>query len=182
MWPARLVSEAAGLLSKLLKTMRIITFLFWILISVLLVLLCTFAADTRVLNDGIKRTTAAISAVRKEQDVLSRYQSEKPLSLEKLYLQLFNRAKEFSFYYRLGCEVKILGAKDLVNIREFFNKESQYKGISCVDVLCRVELKKQQDVYLLNAFYKMFKSMPVDVLEARLEKNTLNLTLRLYGI
>ena len=181
MWPARLVSEAAGLLSKPLKIMRIITFLFWILISVLLVLLCNFAADTRVLNDGIKRTTAAISAVRKEQDVLSRYQSEKPLSLEKLYLQLFNRAKEISFYYRLGCEVKILGAKDLVNIREFF-KESQYKGISCVDVLCRVELKKQQDVYLLNAFYKMFKSMPVDVLETRLEKNTLNLTLRLYGI
>ena len=161
--------------------MRIITFLFWILISVLLVLLCNHDADTRVLNDGIKRTTAAISAVRKEQDVLSRYQSEKSLSLEKLYLQLFNRAKEISFYYRLGCEVKILGAKDLVNIREFF-KESQYKGISCVDVLCRVELKKQQDVYLLNAFYKMFKSMPVDVLEARLEKNTLNLTLRLYGI
>jgi len=180
-WPARLVSEAAGLLSKLLKIMRIITFLFWILISVLLVLLCNFSADTRVLNDGIKRTTAAISAVRKGQDDLSRYQSEKPLSLEKLYLELFNRAKEISFYYRLGCEVKILGAKDLVNIREFF-KESQYKGISCVDVLCRVELKKQQDVYLLNAFYKMLKSMPVDVLEARLEKNTLNLTLRLYGI
>ncbi len=181
MWPARLVSEAAGLLSKLLKIMRIITFLFGILISALLVLLCNLAADTRVLNDGIKRTTAAISAVRKEQDALSRYQSEKPLPLEKLYLELFNRAKEVSFYYRLGCEVKILGAKDLVNIQEFF-KESQYKGISYADILCRVELKKQQDVYLLNAFYKMFKSMPVDVLEARLEKNTLNLTLRLYGI
>jgi len=166
---------------KLLKIMRIITFLFWILISVLLVLLCNLAANTRVLNDGIKRTTAAIGALRKEQDALSRYQSEKPLSLEKLYLELFNRAKEIAFYYRVGCEVKILGAKDLVNIREFF-KESQYKGISCVDVLCRVELKKQQDVYLLNAFYKMLKSMPVDVLEARLEKNTLNLTLRLYGI
>jgi hypothetical protein len=180
-WPARLVSEAAGLLSKLLQIMRIITSLFWILISVLLVLLCNLAVDTRVLNGGIKRTAAAIRAVRKEQDVLFRYQSEKPFSLEKLYLQLFNRAKEISFYHRVGCEVKILGAKDLVNIREFF-KESQYKGISCVDVLCRVELKKQQDVYLLNAFYKMLKSMPVDVLEARLEKNTLNLTLRLYGI
>ena len=166
---------------KLLKIMRIITFLFWILISVLLVLLCNLAANTRVLNDGIKRTTAAIGALRKEQDALSRYQSEKPLSLEKLYLELFNRAKDISFYYRVGGEVKINGARDLVGIREFF-KESQYKGIKYVDVLCRFELKRRHDVCLLNEFYKMFRSMPVDVLEARLEKNAFNLTLRLYGI
>ena len=181
MRPARLVLEAAGLLLKLLKIMRIITFLFWILVSVVLVLLCNLTGNTRILNDGIRRTTAAIGALRKEQDALSRYRSEKPLPLEKLYRELFNRAKEIAFYYRAGCEVKILSARDLVDIREFF-KESQYKGISCVDVLCRVELKKQQDVYLSNAFYKMLKSMPADVLEARLEKNTLNLTLRLYGI
>jgi len=49
------------------------------------------------------------------------------------------------------------------------------------DVLCRLDLKNQPDTYLFDMLYKMLKSRSIEVLELSLEKNILNLTMRLYG-
>ena len=136
--------------------------------------------DTSELSGQIKKNRERASAVKQEQDGLLKYKNQNPLSLEKFYLEVFSDIKEFSFYYHAASEIKIIGAKDLVSIKDFF-KESQYKGIRYVDVLCRLDLKNQPDTYLFDMLYKMLKSRSIEVLEVSLEKNILNLTMRLYG-
>jgi hypothetical protein len=160
--------------------MKKITLIFVITLLALIVLLWNFVSDTRTLNRGIKSAADEISQIKKEQGTLVKFKSGKPLTLEKFYLEVFNDMKELSFYYRVPCEVKIIGAKDLVGIRNFF-KESQYKGIKYVDLLSSFDLRKQRDTYLLDAFYKMLKSRPLDVLDVSVEKGIVSITLRLYG-
>jgi len=160
--------------------MRIITSFFVIKILVLLVLLWNFTLDTRFLSRQARNTAERISAVKEEKESLFKYKSQATLSLEKFYLEVFDDIKEISSYYHTASEVKIVEAKDLENIEDFF-KESQYKGIRYVDVLCRIDLRSRPDTYLLDTLYKMLKSRPIDVLEVNLEKNILNLTMRLYG-
>jgi len=160
--------------------MKRITLIFVITLLALIVLLWNLVSDTRTFNSGIKSAVDEISQVKREEVTLLKYKSEKPLSLEKFYLEVFNDIKELSFYYRAPSEVKIIGAKDLIGIRNFF-KEYQYKGIKYVDLLCSLDLRKQRDTYLLDALYKMLKSKPLDVLDVSLEKSILNITMRLYG-
>ena len=160
--------------------MRIITFLFVIVTLALSVLVWNIVLDTRLLSGQVKKAKDEISAVKQEQDALLKYKSQTPLSLDNFYLEVFSDIKELSSYYRAVSEIKIIGSKDLVNTQEFF-KESQYKGIRYVDVLCQLDLKNQPDTYLFDMLYKMLKSRPIEVLEIRLEKNILNLTMRLYG-
>ena len=160
--------------------MRIITFLFVIVTLALSVLTWNIVLDTRLLSGQVKKVKDEISAVKLEKDALLKYKSQTPLSLDKFYLEVFSGIKERSFYYRVASEIKIIGSKDLVNTQEFF-KESQYKGIRYVDVLAKVDLKNQPDTYLFDMLYNMLKSRPIEVLEVRLEKNILNLTMRLYG-
>jgi len=160
--------------------MKRITLIFVITLLVLIALLWNLASDTRTLNSGIKNVASEISQVKKEQAILFKYKSGKPVPLEKFYLEIFNDIKELSFYYRAPSEAKIIGAKDLVGIRSFF-KESQYKGIKYVDLVCSFDLKKQQNTYLLDALYKMLKSKPLDVLDVSLDKSILNITMRIYG-
>jgi len=160
--------------------MRIITFLFVIVTLVFSVLVWNFTSDTRFLSGQAKNTAGRINAVKQEQDALLKYKSQISLSLDKFYLKVFSDIKELSSYYRAASEIKIIGSKDLVNTQEFF-KESQYMGIRYVDVLCRLDLKNQPDTYLFDMFYKMLKSKSIEVLEVSLEKNILNLTMRLYG-
>jgi len=160
--------------------MKRITLIFVMTLLALIVLLWNLVLDARTLNSGIKNAVDEISQVKKEETTLLKYKSEKPLPLEKFYLEVFNDIKELSFYYRVPCEIKIIGARDLVGIRSFF-KESQYKGIKHVDLLCSFDLRKQRDTYLLDALYKMLKSRPLDVLDVSLEKSILNITMRLYG-
>ena len=160
--------------------MRIIIFLFVIVTLVFSVLVWNFTSDTRFLSKQAKNTVGRISAVKQEQDALLKYKSQIPLSLDKFYLEVYSDIKELSFYYRAVSEIKIIGAKDFVGIKEFF-KESQYMGIRYVDVLCRLDLKNQSDTYLFDMFYKMLKSRSIEILDVSLEKNILNLTMRLYG-
>ena len=160
--------------------MKRITLIFVITLLALIVLLWNLVSDTRTLNSGIKSAIDEISQVKKEEETLLKYKSEKPVPLEKFYLEVFNDIKEISFYYRAPSEIKIIGAKDLVGIRSFF-KESQYKGIKYVDLSCSFDLRKQRNTYLLDALYKMLKSRPLDVLDVSLEKSIINITMRLYG-
>jgi len=160
--------------------MRIITFTFVILTLALSVLIWNLALDTSELFGQIRMSRERVSAVKQEQDGLLKYKSQGALALEKFYLEVFNDIKELSSYYRAASEIKIIGAKDLVDIQDFF-KECQYKGIRYIDVLCRLDLRDQPDTYLFDMLYKMLKSRPIEVLEANLEKNILNLTMRLYG-
>ena len=160
--------------------MRIITFLFVIVTLALSIAVWNFTSYTRFLSSQAKNTAERISAVKQEKDALFNYKNQNALALEESYLEVFNEIKEFSSYYRAPSEVKIVEAKDLVSIQDFF-KESQYKGIKYVDVLCRFDLKDQPDTNLFDTFFKMVKSRPFEVLEVRLEKNILNLTMRLYG-
>lgn len=160
--------------------MKRITLIFVVTLLALMVLLWNLASEINTINRGIKNAVSEISQIKKEQAALVKYKSEKPLSLEKFYLEVFNDIKEISFYYRSPCEVKVIGAKDLVNIRNFF-KESQYKGIKYVDLLCSFDLRKQRNAYLLDALYKMLISKPLDVLDVSIEKGIFNITMRLYG-
>lgn len=160
--------------------MKKITLIFVIVFLALLVLLWNFASDIGTLNSGIKNALGEISQIKKDQAMLVKYKSDKPISLEKFYLEVFNDLKELSFYYRAPSEVKVVAAKDLVNIKNFF-KESKYKGIKYVDFSSSFDLRKQRNTYLLDALYKMLKSRPLDVLNISLEKGVLTLTMRLYG-
>jgi hypothetical protein len=160
--------------------MKRIILIFVITLIALMVLLWNLASGINTINRGINNAVSEISQIKKEQATLVKHKSEKPLSLEKFYLEVFNDIKEFSFYYRAPCEVKVIGAKDLVNIRNFF-KESQYKGVKYIDLICSFDLKKQRNAYLLDALYKMLKSKPLDVSGVSIEKGIVTVIVRLYG-
>ena len=49
--------------------------------------------DTRLLSGQVKKAKNEISAVKQEKDALLKYKSQTPLSLEKLYLEVFNDIK-----------------------------------------------------------------------------------------
>lgn len=138
------------------------------------------ASDTHVLNSRIKKIEKEISGLKAEAEGLAKYKDEKGSSLDRFYFELFNDIKEVSFYYRASSVIKVLGAKDLVNIGEFF-KPSQYRGVRSVDVLCRINLKDLSDTYLFEILYKIIKNKPVDILDVEIEKDAVNLTMRLYG-
>lgn len=160
--------------------MRIISFLFVIAVLVLSLIAWNTASDTRVIGGRIIKAAQRVGALKKEQNALLKFKKQTPLSLDKFYLEVFNDIKEVASYYHAACEIKIIGAKDLVNTREFF-KESQYKGIRQVDILCQIDLKDNLDTYLFDTLFKMLMRKPIEILEVRLEKNILNLTMRLYG-
>ena len=92
--------------------MRIITFLFVIVILVLSVLVWNFTSDTRFLSGQAKNTAGRISAVKQEQDALLKYRSQTSLSLDKFYLEVFSDIKELSSYYRAVSEIKIIGRSE----------------------------------------------------------------------
>ena len=96
------------------------------------------------------------------------------------YLDIFNTIKEICVYCNEACEVKIIESKDFTNTEEFF-KQSQYKGIKYVDISCQFSLNEQTETYLLRMFYKLAKNKPIEILEVKIEKNKVNLTMRLYG-
>jgi hypothetical protein len=160
--------------------MKIITFLSVTVTLILSIWIWNIASDTRLLSSQIQNTKDEISALNQEKDSLLKYKSQTPNSLEKFYLKVFSDIKEVCSYYHVPCELIIVGAKDFVNTREFF-RESQYKGIRYVDISCRVDLKDKLNPYLFDMLSRFLKSAPIEILEVRLEKNILNLTLRLYG-
>ena len=138
------------------------------------------ALDTHVINSRIIKAKERVDTLKREQNALLKFKDQQPVSLEKFYLEVFNDIKDAASYCHGACEIKILGAKDLVSIQEYF-RESQYKGIRYVDVSCQVDLKDKLDMYLLDTLFKMLKNKPVEILEVRFEKNAVNLTIRLYG-
>lgn len=161
--------------------MRIITFISVTVTLILSVWIWNIASDTRTLSLEIKKAKEEISAIKQEKESLLKYKSQLPSYLEKFYLKVFGDIKEVCSYYRVPCELTIVNAKDFVNTREFF-KESRYKGIGYIDVSCRVDFKDKLNPYLLDMLSGILKSAPIEMLEAKLDKNILNLTLRLYGI
>ncbi len=161
--------------------MKIITFIFVILTLALALSISKLNLDRRLLQEEVNAAKDEISRIKQEGNSLLKYKSKTALSLDKFYLEVFNEIKELSSYYSAVSEVKIIDSRDLVNTQEFF-KESPYRGMKYVDLLCQVDLKDQPDTdYLLERLYKMLSSKPIEILEVRIEKNILNLTMRLFG-
>ena len=160
--------------------MRIVIAIFLIITLTASVGIWKVTQDTRLLKSRIKNTEKEITSLKVEARILYKYKDEKALSLEKFYLQVFNDIKEVSFYYHASIEIKVLEAKDLVSLFEFF-KSSQYRGIRYIDVKCQVNLKDLPDMYLFETLYKIIKNRPIDILEMEMGKDVLNLTMRLYG-
>ena len=160
--------------------MRIVIAIFLIITLTASVGIWKVTQDTRLLKSRIKNTEKEIASLKVEARTLDKYKDEKALSLEKFYLQVFNDIKEVSFYYHASIEIKVLEAKDLVSLFEFF-KSSQYRGIRYIDVKCQVNLKDLPDMYLFETLYKIVKNRPIDILEMEMGKDVLNLTMRLYG-
>lgn len=137
--------------------------------------------DMRALTSRIKKAEQETILLREECERLSKYKEEIGLSLSKFYLKIFNDIREACIYYGAPCEIKIIGAKDFVDTQDYF-KPSEYRGIKSVDALCQITLSNVSNADLTGIIYKIIKFNPVEVLEAKIEKNTLSLILRLYGI
>ena len=138
-------------------------------------------SDTRALNQKIKHAEKAVAEQKAQINDLKKYKDEEGIDLNRSYFELFNDIKEISFYYHVASEVKIIGAKDLSGVDEL-SKSSQYKGIRCVDIICRVSLKDSSNTALFETVYKVVRNRPVEILDIRIEKDAVNLTMRLYGL
>ena len=92
------------------------------------------------MNQKIKHVEKVVAEQKAQIGDLKKYKDEEGIDLNRSYFELFNDIKEISFYYHVVSVVKILGAKDLAGIDEF-SRPSQYKGIRCVDIICRINLK-----------------------------------------
>ena len=160
--------------------MRTITCIFLVISLIVSFGIWKLTSNTHILTSRIRNTEKEISALKVESKNLAKYKDEQALSLDKFYLEVFNDIKELSFYYHADSEIKVLEARDLVNTQEFF-KPSRYKEIKYVDILCRICLKDSLDMYLFEMLYKIIKNKPIEILEVRIEKDVLNLTMRLYG-
>ena len=160
--------------------MRIVTSILIAISIVLSIGIWKLTSDTRSFNNRIKNAEKEIALLKAQITDLDKYKYEKGISLDKFYLEVFNDIKEVSFYYRASSEIKIPEAKDLVSLLRFF-KPSQYRGIRCVDVLCRIDLKDLSGTYIFEMLYKIIKNRPIDILDVEIEKDVLSLTMRLYG-
>jgi len=160
--------------------MRTITYL--ILLAALVASICAWqlSRDTREINDRIRKIKEEIAMINLEFKDLAKYKEGSCLSLSEFYPKVFNKIKEMCAYYNAACEVKLSTSKDLTNTEEFF-RASQYQGIRYVDLLCAVSLREPLETYLLNMFYEIAKDNPIEMLDVKIEKNTVNLTMRLYG-
>lgn len=162
------------------RVMRIVSCIFLAMGLVMSFGIWKLTSETRVLTDLIRNAEKETAALKKEFRNISKYKDEQGLPLDKFYLEAFNDIKEVFFYHRVSSEIKIIEAKDLVNIAEFF-KPSQYKGIRHVDILCQICLKDPLDIYSFDALYKIIKNKPIEILDVEIENGVFNLTLRLYG-
>jgi len=162
------------------RVMRIATYAFLVAGLAMSFGIWKLTSETHALTSYVREAQNTIWALKKESGDIAKYKDEESLSLDKFYLAAFNDIKEISFYYHVSSEIKILGAKDLVNITEFF-KPSQYKGIRCVDILCQIGLKNALDIYSFEPLYKIMKNRPLEILDVEIENGVLNLKLRLYG-
>ena len=160
--------------------MRIITCLFLILALAVSFGIWKISLNTHLLNSRIEMAEKEVSRIEQGSNGLDKYKDAQGISLEKFYPEVFSDIKEISSYYRADSEIKIIGAKDFVNTEEFF-KESQYKGVRYADISVHVDLKAQPDAYLIAVLCKLAKIRPIEILGLNLEKDMLNLTLRLYG-
>jgi len=137
-------------------------------------------SNTQALNKRIENTQSIVSALKAESTKLDRYEDGVGLSLAKFYLEVFNVIREVSFYHHADSEIKIIEAKDLVSIEDLF-KPSVYRGIRYVDILCRIGVKDSLDTNLFEVLHKIIKTKPIEILDLRIEKGVLSLTMRLYG-
>ena len=160
--------------------MKIIICFFLILVSAVCSGIWKTSLDTKEVYGRIKTLEKELSVISKETKGLDEYRDEDSSRLEELYPQVFCDIKEICDYYHSDCEIKILGGKDLVNIKDFF-KESKYKGVHYIDILAQVNLKSQPDTYIISVLYNTLKTRPVEILRLNLEKDALSLSLRLYG-
>ena len=162
------------------RFMRIIICAFLIVTLAMSFGIWKLTSETHALTSYIRDAQNTIWALKKESRDIAKYKDAQGLSLDKFYPEVFNDIKEISFYYRVPSEIKIIEAKDLVNLLEFF-KPSQYRGIRCVDMLCQIGLKDPLDIYSFEALYKIMKNRPLEILGVEIENGVLNLTMRLYG-
>jgi len=160
--------------------MRIITCLFLILALALSFGIWKISLNANLVNSRVEMAEKEITLIEQESRGLDNYKDEQGIALEKLYPEVYSEIKDICSYYRAESEVKIIGAKDLANTESFF-KDSQYKGLRCVDILAQIDLKSQIDTYLITMLSKLTKLRPIELLGLSLEKDKLNLTLRLYG-
>ena len=161
--------------------MKTIICIFLVIIAIISFGIWRLTSNTLFSTSQIRNAEGIIAAFKLESKGLDKYKCQQGLPLDKFYLGIFNDIKEVSFYYYVSSEIKVLEVKDLVTMSEFF-KPSQYKGIRYIDILCRIGLKDYHDAYLFEALYKIIKNKPIEILEARIEKDSFDLTMRLYGL
>lgn len=161
--------------------MRIITCLFLFLVLAVSFGIWKISLHTHLVNSRIEMAEEEVKRTAQESKGLDTYKDEQGLPLEKFYPEVFGDIKHICSYYQADSEIKIIGAKDFVNTKEYF-KESQYKGVKYVDILAQINLKGQPDAYLITVLCKMMKVRPIEIVGLKLEKDMLNVTLRLYGM
>ena len=120
------------------------------------------------LNRQIKTIQAELVSLNQENNGLAVHKNEIPVPLYRLYLDLCKGVEEIRGYYHFPCAVKITGSRDLTDISQFF-RESQYPGIKFVEVLCQVNFRDLDDLYLTNLFYQMAAHRPIEFNDIHLE-------------
>jgi len=161
--------------------MRTIT-IFLIIVSIALSLMAWNSFQKKsLINNRIRKANEEIALLNLEYKGLKQYKDKAPIALTRLYLDIFNSIKEISGYCNTVSAIKIPGVNDAANIEQSF-KDSAYKGIRYVDVLCEVTFKDALDEHFLPMFYEMINLKAVSILGVNLEKDKLTLTMRLYGL
>ena len=161
--------------------MKTIICIFLVIIAIVSFGIWKVTSNTRFFLRQIRSAENSITALKTEYKGLDKYKDGQGIALDKLYIKAFNDIKEVSFYYHASSEIKVLGSQDLIATSEFF-KPSQYKAVRYIDILCRTSLKDYHNAYLFEALYKIIKNKPIDILEVKIEKDSINLTMRLYGL
>lgn len=160
--------------------MRIIIPVFILVILVLSLGLYNISRDTQLLNHRIRDSAEEIAMLKQEEGDLAKYKDEPSLALDKLYPAVCNDIRQICLYCGLHSDIRIIVSGDIASRQESF-RPSEYKGIRYADILCQVRLKDLKDTRILDLLYKMIKVKPIEVTGLKIEKNTLNLTLRIYG-
>ncbi|HAH20148.1 MAG TPA: hypothetical protein DCL49_04495 [Candidatus Omnitrophica bacterium] len=158
-----------------------------IILGVVLLLGFISVQTAKLFGEGVRMT----SELRNVKSDIVKYNAElaaidsyknapaKPLTI--FYVEILNKVKSLAGYYEAIGNVQIVGAKDLVNIEQFF-KDSVFHGVKYVDVLCRVDFKGRADGMVFDYFYEIQESNPVEIIGVKIEKTVVNIQMRLYGV
>ena len=140
-------------------------------------------SESKLLSSRSKYIGAELGRIQDQIDSISKYEDSEVKKLKDGYSELYNQMMLIALYNGVSCNVSIPGSKDRVNIEDYFT-DSVFVGISVVNL--EVDFGKVNEIgeytSILESVYDLQRSFPYEIVKVEKQKDSLLISLNLYGM